>query len=238
MDKTSQAISFVAGFAIAGGLIVLASSVAGTRSRRMREVAIFRTVGATKAALVRIFTVEFVAIGLVAGLLGSLLATVLSSVLVAQLLEADYHFRWVPALVATGDYRVFDRARGLDGELRRAAEEAAGDSEGNGVRDEDTWKSAIGPVLPGGVDATSREIREASFDERTWGSRSQNCLELSQPRLRRFGCFALLLLRDLAGGRDPAFGHPSTFVQSPSYPTSRAKPCTMPAVSASTAAPA
>ena len=102
MDKTSQAISFVAGFAIAGGLIVLASSVAGTRSRRMREVAIFRTVGATKATLVRIFTVEFVAIGIAAGLLGSLLATVLSSVLVAQLLEASYHFRWVPALAATG----------------------------------------------------------------------------------------------------------------------------------------
>jgi putative ABC transport system permease protein len=101
MDKTSQAISFVAGFAIAGGLIVLASSVAGTRSRRMREVAIFRTVGATKASLVRIFTVEFVVIGLVAGLLGSLLATMLSSILVAQLLEADYHFRWLPALVAT-----------------------------------------------------------------------------------------------------------------------------------------
>jgi len=101
MDKTSQAISFVAGFAIAGGLIVLASSVAGTRSRRMREVAIFRTVGATKAALVRIFTVEFVVIGLVAGLLGSLLATVLSSVLVGQLLESDYHFRWFPAVVAT-----------------------------------------------------------------------------------------------------------------------------------------
>jgi len=102
MDKTSQAISFVAGFAIAGGLIVLASSVAGTRSRRMREVAIFRTVGATKAALVRIFTVEFVTIGIVAGLLGSLLATVLSSILVARLLEAEYHFRWLPALVATG----------------------------------------------------------------------------------------------------------------------------------------
>jgi putative ABC transport system permease protein len=101
MDKTSQAISFVAGFAIAGGLIVLASSVAGTRIRRMREVAIFRTVGATKSVLVRIFTIEFVAIGIAAGLLGSILATVLSSILVAELLEADYHFRWTPALVAT-----------------------------------------------------------------------------------------------------------------------------------------
>jgi len=102
MDKTSQAITFVAGFAIAGGLIVLASSVAGTRARRVREVAIFRTTGATKRVLVRIFTVEFVVIGLAAGLLGSLLATVLSSILVARLLETSYHFRWWPAVIATG----------------------------------------------------------------------------------------------------------------------------------------
>jgi putative ABC transport system permease protein len=102
MDKTSQAITFVAGFAIAGGLIVLASSVAGTRARRVREVAIFKTTGATKGVLVRIFTVEFVVIGLVAGSLGSLLATVLSSILVAQLLESSYHFQWWPAVVATG----------------------------------------------------------------------------------------------------------------------------------------
>jgi putative ABC transport system permease protein len=101
MDKTSQAITFVAGFAIAGGLIVLASSVAGTRARRVREVAIFRTTGATKRVLVRIFTVEFVVIGLAAGLLGSLLATLLSSILVARLLESSYRFRWWPAVVAT-----------------------------------------------------------------------------------------------------------------------------------------
>jgi putative ABC transport system permease protein len=102
MDKTSHAITFVAGFAIAGGLIVLASSVAGTRSRRIREVAIFKTVGATKGILVRIFTIEFVVIGLAAGLLGSILATLLSSILVARLLESSYHFRWMPALIATG----------------------------------------------------------------------------------------------------------------------------------------
>jgi putative ABC transport system permease protein len=101
MDKTSQAIRFVAGFAIFGGLIVLASSVAGTRHRRMREVAIFRTVGATKKSLVRIFSAEFVLIGIAAGLLGSVLATLLSSILVGQLLDAPYHFRWLPAGVAT-----------------------------------------------------------------------------------------------------------------------------------------
>ena len=101
MDTISQAVRFVAGFAIFGGLIVLASSVAGTRSRRMREVAIFRTIGATKQSLVRIFSAEFVVIGIAAGLLGSVLATLLSSILVGQLLDAPYHFRWLPAGIAT-----------------------------------------------------------------------------------------------------------------------------------------
>src|SRR5262249_5034650 len=53
MDRVSLAVRFVAGFAIFGGLIVLASSVVGTRYRRMREVAILRTVGATRSTLIR-----------------------------------------------------------------------------------------------------------------------------------------------------------------------------------------
>lgn len=58
----------------------------------MREVVIVRTVGATKNSPVRIFSPEFVVIGI---------ATVLSSVLVGQLLDAPYHFRWLPAGIAT-----------------------------------------------------------------------------------------------------------------------------------------
>lgn len=101
IDRTSQAVRFVAGFAILGGLIVLASSVAGTRSQRMREAAILKTVGGTRAALLRIFSVELAVLGLSAGLLGSLLATMLSAMLVGRILDAPYHFRWLPALVTT-----------------------------------------------------------------------------------------------------------------------------------------
>ena len=53
MDRVSLAVRFVAGFAIFGGLVVLASSIAGTRYRRMREVAVLKTVGATRGMLVR-----------------------------------------------------------------------------------------------------------------------------------------------------------------------------------------
>jgi len=101
VDRASLAVRFVAGFAIFGGLIVLASSVAGTRYRRMREVAILKTVGATRRMLVRIFSTEFATIGIVAGLVGSVLGTVLSVILISRLLDTPYQFSWIPALVAT-----------------------------------------------------------------------------------------------------------------------------------------
>jgi putative ABC transport system permease protein len=101
VDRASLAVRFVAGFAIFGGLVVLASSVAGTRFRRMREVAILKTVGATQGTLVRIFSTEFATIGIVAGLTGSLLGTALSAVLISRLLDTPYYFSWLPAVVAT-----------------------------------------------------------------------------------------------------------------------------------------
>jgi putative ABC transport system permease protein len=101
VDRTSLAIRFVAGFAIVGGLIVLASSVAGTRYRRMREVAILKTIGATKGTLIRIFSAEFAVIGAAAGLVGSVLGTLLSAILVGELLDTPYRFAWMPAVAAT-----------------------------------------------------------------------------------------------------------------------------------------
>jgi putative ABC transport system permease protein len=100
VDRVSLAVRFVAAFAIFGGLIVLASSIAGTRYRRMREVAILRTVGATRAALVRIFSVEFAIIGFAAGLIGAALGTVLTAILVGELLDTPYRFMWTPTIVA------------------------------------------------------------------------------------------------------------------------------------------
>jgi putative ABC transport system permease protein len=100
MDRVSIAVRFVAAFAICGGLIVLASSVAGTRYRRMREVAILKTVGATQGTLVRMFCTEFAVIGSAAGLIGGALGIVASAILVGQLLDTDYRFTWMPVIVA------------------------------------------------------------------------------------------------------------------------------------------
>jgi putative ABC transport system permease protein len=100
MDRVSLAVRFVSGFAIFGGLVVLASSVAGTRYRRMREIAILKTIGATRSSLIRMFCAEFLVIGSVAGLIGGGLAGIASSILIRQLLDTPYSFSWVPVLAA------------------------------------------------------------------------------------------------------------------------------------------
>jgi putative ABC transport system permease protein len=100
VDRISTAVRFVSGFAIFGGLVVLASSVAGTRYRRMREVAILKTVGASRSALMRMFCTEFAVVGSAAGLIGGVLAGIASSVLIRQLLETPYTFSWIPVIAA------------------------------------------------------------------------------------------------------------------------------------------
>jgi putative ABC transport system permease protein len=96
VDRVSLATRFVTGFAVFGGLIVLASSIAGTRYRRIHEVAILKTVGATRGTLIRMFCAEFAVIGSAAGLIGGLLAAAASAILVGQLLDTSYRFSWFP----------------------------------------------------------------------------------------------------------------------------------------------
>jgi putative ABC transport system permease protein len=100
MDRISLAVRFVSGFAIFGGLVVLASSIAGTRYRRMREVAILKTVGATRGTLIRMFCAEFAVIGSAAGVVGGVLAAIASGILIGQLLDTSYKFSWMPVFAA------------------------------------------------------------------------------------------------------------------------------------------
>ena len=59
VNQISIVIRFISGFAIFAGAIILASSIAGTRYRRIREVVIFKTLGATRGRIARMFSAEF-----------------------------------------------------------------------------------------------------------------------------------------------------------------------------------
>ncbi|MFN7936220.1 MAG: FtsX-like permease family protein [Bryobacteraceae bacterium] len=100
VDQIALVIRFISFFAILAGAIILASSVAGTRFRRVREVVILKTLGATRRRIGGIFSVEFLILGLAAGVLGSLLATAFSLLVLKRLFQVDYRFDPLPHLIA------------------------------------------------------------------------------------------------------------------------------------------
>jgi putative ABC transport system permease protein len=91
VQRIALVIRFISAFTILAGAVMVASSVAGTRFRRMHEVVILKTLGATRARIAWIFSVEFLALGAVAGLMGSLLASAFAALVLSKLLEIDYH---------------------------------------------------------------------------------------------------------------------------------------------------
>jgi putative ABC transport system permease protein len=100
VNQIALVIRFLSGFAILAGAVILAASVAGTRFRRVREVVILKTLGATRRHVVRIFSVEFLTVGAVAGLMGAILATIFTSLVLKRLLDARFYFDLTATLVA------------------------------------------------------------------------------------------------------------------------------------------
>jgi len=71
-------VQFLAAFSIFAGIIILASSIAGTKYRRIREVVVLKTLGATRARIATIFSIEFAVLGLVAGMVGIFFANIIA----------------------------------------------------------------------------------------------------------------------------------------------------------------
>ena len=83
--QITYVIQFLAAFSIFAGVIILASSIAGTKYRRIREVVVLKTLGATRARIATIFSIEFAVLGLVAGAVGIGFANLIARTLLHQL---------------------------------------------------------------------------------------------------------------------------------------------------------
>jgi putative ABC transport system permease protein len=99
VDQITFVIRFLAGFSIFAGLTILASSIASTRFRRMREAVVLKTLGATRMRIVRTFSVEFSVLGLLAGLVGVIFANALTRVLLHRM-QVGFHIEWSATIVA------------------------------------------------------------------------------------------------------------------------------------------
>jgi len=111
VDQITFVVRFLAGFSIFAGLMILASSIASTRFRRMREAVVLKTLGATRMRIVRTFSVEFSVLGLLAGSVGVVFANLLTRVLLHKL-EVAFHIEWTATLVALVGTAVLATATG------------------------------------------------------------------------------------------------------------------------------
>ena len=92
-------VRFLAAFSMLSGAVILASSVASTRYRRIREVVVLKTLGATRRRIATVFSVEFIVLGLLAGAVGVVFANLLTRVLLHKL-EVPFHFDGLATLTA------------------------------------------------------------------------------------------------------------------------------------------
>jgi putative ABC transport system permease protein len=90
IHQITLVIRFLAGFSILSGAVILASSIASTRFRRIREVVVLKTLGATRNRIAGVFSIEFALLGLLAGVVGTIFANLLAAVLLHKM---DVHYR-------------------------------------------------------------------------------------------------------------------------------------------------
>jgi len=94
------AISFVGSFVILSGVLILIGSIALTKSQRIYENAILKTLGANRRTLSTILFAEYGLLGIMAGIIGAGFAVLLSWAVSRYLLDIQWSFD--PALAFGG----------------------------------------------------------------------------------------------------------------------------------------
>jgi putative ABC transport system permease protein len=100
LRNVTLAISIVGGVALVAGVLILVGSVAMTKFQRLREAAIFKTLGASSRTIATMLALEYSTLGALAGLVGTLGAVGLSWMVCRFLL--DIPWRPVPLVSVAG----------------------------------------------------------------------------------------------------------------------------------------
>ncbi len=100
VGNISLAVSFVGGFVLLSGLLILIGSIAMTKYHRLYESAILKTLGARRKLIISTNVVEYGVLGALAGLIGSVAALGLSWAVAEYGLKISWRF--LPGLSLTG----------------------------------------------------------------------------------------------------------------------------------------
>ena len=99
LKKISYAVQFMAGFSILTGLIVLLSSLILSKFQRVKESVLLRTLGASRAQILKINATEYLLIGVLAATTGILISLVASWLVVKFQLDFEYRISLLPILL-------------------------------------------------------------------------------------------------------------------------------------------
>ncbi len=105
LDQVAAAIEFLFLFTLASGLLVLYATLLSSQDARMRQAAILRSLGASRAQLSRAQWLEYTLTGALAGVLAALGATAGSWALARFAFNLEWHFSpllWLAAVAAGG----------------------------------------------------------------------------------------------------------------------------------------
>ncbi|HEY9401260.1 MAG TPA: FtsX-like permease family protein, partial [Pyrinomonadaceae bacterium] len=92
LNNVTLAVSFIGGFVLLSGVLILVGSIAMTKWQRIYEAAVLKTLGAKRKVLLSIMLAEYGLLGLVAGAVGTLAAVALSYSLSRFVFEIPWGF--------------------------------------------------------------------------------------------------------------------------------------------------
>ena len=100
LDQVIAAVEFLFLFTLVAGVLVLYAALASSRDERVREAALLRALGASRAQLSRTQVAEMLALGALAGLLAATGAQAVGWALARYAFEFEYGLR--PAVFGIG----------------------------------------------------------------------------------------------------------------------------------------
>jgi putative ABC transport system permease protein len=104
LNNVTLAVSFIGGFVLLSGVLILVGSIAMTKWQRIYEAAVLKTLGAKRKTLLAIMLAEYGLLGLTAGAVGTLAALALSYALSRYVFDLRWTFApwlYLAGLVAT-----------------------------------------------------------------------------------------------------------------------------------------
>ncbi|NOT08873.1 MAG: FtsX-like permease family protein [Gemmatimonadales bacterium] len=90
LDRGAVIVQFLAFFSLITGAIVLVGAVSAARAQRIREAVLLKTLGATRAQVLRILIAEYAALGVLAALTSVVLASVAGWALAKWVFESPF----------------------------------------------------------------------------------------------------------------------------------------------------